>query len=134
MKHLVIAGLLVLVLGTSVSAQQPGPPLPHPDPIVVRWGAPGDIPVAGDYDGDQLSDVAVYRPSTGEWFFLTSTSNFTKFYRLQWGTDGDVPMPGKYTTPHVMQIAVYRPSSGEWFIYGTLETWTCSPEVPGCVN
>jgi len=44
------------------------------------WGAPGDRPVPADYDGDGRADVAVWRPSTGEWFVMSSrTGAVTSF-------------------------------------------------------
>jgi hypothetical protein len=44
----------------------------------VYWGAPGDIPIPGDYDGDGYADFAVFRPSTATWFVLPAS--------VVWGT------------------------------------------------
>ena len=43
-------------------------------PQIVQFGFPGDIPVKGDYDGDTINDVAVYR--------LTQTLSFTAPHAL----------------------------------------------------
>ena len=58
------------------------------------WGATGDVPVGGDFDGDGVSDIAVYRVSTAHWFVLQSSTGFTSGDAHQWGQTGDVPIGG----------------------------------------
>ena len=47
-----------------------------------------------DFDGDGRQDFAVYRNSTGEWFWLTSSSGWSRGTSRTFGsgTVGDMPM------------------------------------------
>jgi hypothetical protein len=90
--------------------------------IVVMWGCPslGDQPVVGDYDGDGRADIAVYRPSSGQWFILTSSSGYSSnsYLTTTWGNPSlnDSPVRGDFDGDRKMDIAIYRQTSGDWFI------------------
>ncbi len=63
----------------------------------------------GDFNGDGSGDIAMYRPSTGQWFIRNQAS-------VQFGEPGDIPVPGDYNGNRVEDIAVFRPSTGQWFV------------------
>jgi hypothetical protein len=67
-----------------------------------------------DFDGDGISDVAVWRPSNGVWHVQSSTDN--SYSSLQFGGAdfGDVVVPGNYDGDKKTDYAVYR--SGIWYI------------------
>ena len=79
------------------------------------WGVAGDIPVPGDYDGDGLTDIAIWRPSDGNWWVALSATGVTQI--TQWGTAGDVPLPADYDGDKETDFAVYRPSDGTFYFY-----------------
>ena len=72
-----------------------------------------------DFDGDGKSDISVFRPSSGVWYLLNSTSGFTA---AQFGASTDKLVPGDYDGDGKTDIAVYR--AGTWYLNRTLEGFT----------
>jgi hypothetical protein len=58
-----------------------------PDPTLMN----NDISCRGDYDGDNIADLAVFRPSTRE-FFWRPSSNPSTTGSQQWGDVGDTAL------------------------------------------
>ncbi|HMO80861.1 MAG TPA: VCBS repeat-containing protein [Pyrinomonadaceae bacterium] len=86
----------------------------------VRIGRKGDLPVPGDYDGDGLEDIAIWRPETGEWIISRSSDN--REIVIRWGSAktiksvADMPVPGDYDGDGITDIAVFRPDTATWYI------------------
>jgi len=73
---------------------------------------PGDHPVVGDFLGIGRKQIAIYRPSTGEWHIRRDdASDLT----ILFGTPQDIPRPGDYLGLGRDLIGVARPDTGEWF-------------------
>lgn len=66
-----------------------------------------------DFDGDGRTDISIFRPSVGEWWYLRSSGGHGA---AQFGTSTDVVMPADYDGDGKSDIAFFRPSSGEWFV------------------
>jgi hypothetical protein len=67
----------------------------------------------GDFDGDGTTDLAVFRPTTGQWFVVNSGSNTVQI--VNWGTEGDIPVPGDFDGDRRSDFTVFRPTTGTWF-------------------
>jgi hypothetical protein len=79
--------------------------------VIVQWGLLGDVPIPADFDGDRVTDPAVWRNGV----FLARLS--TGGSKVVWiGTTGDIPLKGDFDGDRRADFAVWRPSSGTFFI------------------
>lgn len=76
------------------------------------FGLPTDKIAAGNYDGDNKTDIAVYRD--GVWYVLQSSDGSIKID--YWGLSNDILASGDYDNDGDMELAVFRPSEGTWYI------------------
>jgi FG-GAP-like repeat len=60
-----------------------------------------------DYDGDGLTDIAIFQPSIATWFVWLSKSQ--SLMALQFGSPGDIPVAGDYDGDGITDIAVFSP-------------------------
>ncbi|HPJ71336.1 MAG TPA: hypothetical protein PK636_01480 [bacterium] len=103
-----IEGRIICGLATPT---RPPTPVPTATPVPSPTMEPVMPPVGGDYDGDGLADIALFRPSSGLWLVRGLT-------RIWYGIGTDIPVPGEYSGDRTWDIAVFRPSLGKWMVRG----------------
>jgi len=72
----------------------------------ITYGIPGDEPITGDWDGDGIDTIGVYRDGV---FYLrnANTSGFADLV-VPFGVPGDVPVAGDWDGDGIDTIGVYR--------------------------
>jgi len=60
-----------------------------------------------DFDGDTKTDIALYRSSTGAWFYIPSSTNTPSGAGFG-GDPSDIPVPGDYDGDRKTDYGIYR--------------------------
>ena len=67
-----------------------------------------------DFDGDNKTDIGIFRPSVGQWWYQKSSDN--SVLALEFGQSTDRIVPADYTGDGKTDVAFWRPSTAQWFV------------------
>lgn len=90
------------------------------------FGLTEDISVPADFDGDGVMDPAVFRPSTGDWYYLGSSVGVRQ---INWGLAGDKPLAADFDGDGKADFGIFR--DGTWFIFNSTLGYTGSFQLGG---
>jgi protocatechuate 3,4-dioxygenase beta subunit len=81
---------------------------------VFHYGTAGDVPITGDWNGDGIDTIGVFRK--GAWHIDVDGDGrlSDKDAAFQYGMAGDLPVIGDFDGDGVDEIGVYR--AGQWFV------------------
>jgi hypothetical protein len=78
---------------------------------VFQFGQPGDLPVVGDFNGDGIDEIGVFR--NGMWIVDMNGNHEMDAHDAVFalGGPGDLPVAGDWTGDGVDKPGVYRPGT-----------------------
>jgi hypothetical protein len=96
-----------------------------PDQTLL-YGSTGDIGVAGDFNGDTITEIGFYRKGTGTglsiWHINLYNDNTNPTEKiLSFGGAADKPVVGDFDGDGKYGIGTYRPSNGIWYFDNNLD-------------
>jgi hypothetical protein len=85
------------------------------------FGNPGDQAVRGDWDGDGVDEIGLYRKTSGYFYYRNSLDTGVATGQFYFGNPGDRFIAGDWGVPDGRDTpAVYRPSSGAFYFRHSL--------------
>jgi serine-aspartate repeat-containing protein C/D/E len=81
---------------------------------VFQFGGSNDVPIAGDWNGDGIRSVGVFRD--GKWHFdMDGDGRWSDGDKTaEFGQKGDIPVVGDFNGDGIEEIAIFR--AGKWII------------------
>ncbi len=71
-----------------------------------------------DYDGDGTTDFVVFRPTSGFWYMIPNSLQYTAG-AIPWGAGGDKIISADFSGDRRADYTVYRPATGTWYTIDT---------------
>jgi len=69
-----------------------------------------------DIDGDGRADLVCWRPSTGVWSVLYSSTGYGAGNVIQWGLEGDFPIRADFDGDRRGDLVIWHPGNGTWYV------------------
>lgn len=85
----------------------------------IYYGAPGDLPMICDWDGDGTATVGVYRDTRGYLLLHDGNDTGSADYEFYYGIPGDQPVCGDWDGNGTDTIAIFRPSESKFYLRNT---------------
>jgi hypothetical protein len=76
-----------------------------------RMGAPGDILVPGDYDGDGLDELVLFRRTDSSWTGRSSATGTSQIWKF--GSPSAIPVPADYDGDGALDLGYWEPAERE---------------------
>jgi ribosomal protein S16 len=88
-------------------------------PRTFYYGNPADIPYVGDWNGDGIATLGLYRQSSGFLYLRnTNTQGFADI-EIFYGNPGDLPISGDWDGDGVDTVGIFRPSESKFYLRNT---------------
>ena len=84
------------------------------------YGNPGDFPIMGDWDCNDVDTPGLYRQSDGYVYLRNSNTQGNADLKFYFGNPGDIPLAGDFNGDGCDTVSIYRPSQGRVFIINEL--------------
>lgn len=109
---------------TSVAMQDPRTGIwslraPNGTVKTFYYGDPNDEPFIGDWNGDGVETVGLYRRSVGFLFIRNSNTQGVADVDIYYGIPGDIPIAGDWNGNGVETVGVFRPSNATFYLRNT---------------
>jgi hypothetical protein len=87
--------------------------------FTFNFGLNGDIPIAGDWDGNGIETIGMFRPNELRWFLSNSFAGTIDITPFVFGPNGLKPVAGDWNGDGVDTIGAYDSSTGTFALNNT---------------
>ena len=102
------------------------------------FGTTGDIPITGDWDGNGITEVGAFRPSTHTFYLRNAGYPGVPATTINWGIITDLPVTGDWDGNGMTEVGVFRPSTHTFYLRNagypgvptTTINWGISTDLP----